>query len=258
MSQIARTAARQRDFVGALEKGLAVIQALGAAASAQTLSEVARRTGLTRAAARRYLLTLARLGYVQIDGRTFVLTPLVLRLGYAYFSTAPLPRLAQPLLERIGERTREVASLVVLDGAEVLFLAQSSRRRIVSAASGVGSRIPAYCAAAGRVLLAARPEGEVERLLRTLRPTRLTPKTKTSIREILAEVAKARQIGYAISDEELELGLRAIAVPVRDARGEVRVALAVSLQAAHLTPAQMVDKLLPELQEGSRELGAML
>lgn len=250
--------ARERDFVGALERGLAVIQALGAAQAPLTLSEAARAAGLTRAAARRYLLTLTRLGYAQEEKRKFALTPLVLRLGYGYFSSASLPRLAQPVLERIGERTHEVASLALLDGSEVLFLAQSSRRRIVSAASGIGTRIPVFCTAMGRVLLASQPDGELERILKSLRPKKLTPKTKTGLREILGEILKARRLGYAISDEELELGLRSIAVPVRDSRGQVAFALAVSLQAARLTPAEMVERLLPALQDGSRELCAML
>jgi len=247
-----------RDFVGALEKGLAVIQALGAAESRFTLSDVARRTGLTRAAARRYLLTLTKLGYAEYDGRRFALTPLVLRLGYAYFSSAPLPKLAQPVLERIGERTHEVASIAVLDGSDVLFLGQSRRRRILSAATGAGTRLPGYCTAMGRVLLASRSDAEIERLLKGIRPKKLTPKTKTGARELFEAILQARRQGYAISDEELELGLRSIAVPVTNSRGQTVVAIAVSLQAARMTPAQMIERLLPALQSGKLELATIL
>lgn len=247
-----------RDFVGALEKGLAVIQALGAAESRLTLSDVARGTGLTRAAARRYLLTLTKLGYAEYDGRRFALTPLVLRLGYAYFSSAPLPKLAQPVLEKIGERIHEVVSIAVLDGTDVLFLGHSTRRRILSAAIGIGTRLPAYCTAMGRVLLANRTDAEIERLLKSIRPKKLTPKTRTGSRELLEEILKARRQGYAISDEELEVGLRSIAVPVTDSRGQTVVAIAVSLQAARMTPAQMIDRLLPELQSGRQRLATIL
>lgn len=247
-----------RDFVGGLEKGLAVIQAFGAASERLTLSDVARATGVSRAAARRYLLTLVELGYAESDGRRFALTPRVLRLGYAYLSGDPFPRLAQPILERIGERTHEIASLAVLDGADVLFLAQSTRRRIVSAMIGIGTRLPAYCTATGRVLLASRPDAEVERLLKGVRPKKVTPKTRTGTRELLEEIGRVRRQGYAISDEEFELGLRSIAVPLTDSLGRTGHALAVSLQAARMTIAQMSERLLPELHVAQRALAAML
>ncbi len=253
-----KTRSNGRDFVGALEKGLTVIQGLGAAGGKLTLSEVARATGLTRAAARRYLLTLAKLGYAEYDGRRFALTPLVLRLGYAYFSSASLPRLAQPILERIGQRTHEVASIAILDGTDVLILGQSTRRRILSAATSIGTRLPAFCTALGRVLLASRGDAETERFLKSARPRKLTPKTQTGIRELREEILKARRQGYAISDEELELGLRSIAVPVNDSRGQTMVAMAVSLQAVRMTPTQMVEQLLPVLRSAQHELVTML
>lgn len=249
---------RERDFVAALARGLNVIEALGASGGRLTLSDIARGAQLTRAAARRYLLTLARLGYAETDGKRFALAPGVLRLGYAYLSTASLPRLAQPVLETIGERTREVASLAMLDGTEILFLARSAQRRIVSATTSVGTRLPAYCTAMGRVLLASLPDEALEDRLRALKPRKLTPKTRVSMREIRGEIALARKRGYALSDEELELGLRSIAVLVPDARGRAQLALAVSLQASRMTPAGMVEKLLPALQTASRSLAQML
>ncbi|MCC6210571.1 MAG: helix-turn-helix domain-containing protein [Burkholderiales bacterium] len=248
----------ERDYVGALQKGLAVIEALGASEARLSLSEVARSASLTRAAARRYLLTLARLGYAEFDGGRFSLTPHVLRLGYAYFSSASLPRLAQPIVERIGERTHEVASIAVLDGAEILFLARSARRRIISASTGVGTRMPAYCTAIGRVLLAARADADIERFLKDIRPKKFTPRTLTGQRDLLQAILGARREGYAISDEELEIGLRSIAVPVADSRGQVRLAMSVSLQAARMTPAQMTEHLLPELRAGAAQLSTMI
>lgn len=249
---------RDRDVVSALEKGLVVIEALGAAESGFTLSAVARDTGLTRAAVRRYLLTLVKLGYAEFNGRRFALTPHVLRLGSAYFSSAPLPRLAQPFLERIGERTHEVASLGVLDGTDVVFLGHSTRRHILSASTGVGTRTPAYCTAMGRVLLAGLGDTEVERFLKGNRLKKLTPNTKTGLREIMHEIDKVRRQGYAINDEELEIGLRSIAVPVSNSRGQTVLAISVSLQAARMTPAQLVERVLSALQSAKRELAAIL
>lgn len=250
--------ADERDFVAALEKGLAVIEAFEPASPRLTLSDVARKTGLTRAAARRYLLTLARLHYAEHDGRHFALTPRVLRLGYAFLSTSPLPKLAQPILERIGDRTQEVASLAMLDGAEILFLAHSKNRRIVSVASSVGSRFPAYCTAIGRVLLAHRSDAEIRRCLKELPPKKLTSRTRAGQREILDAIRAAKESGWAINDEELEVGLRSIAVPVTNARGETNLALSVSLQAAHMTVEQMIARLLPVLMSAKQALSTML
>lgn len=250
--------ANERDHVGALEKGLAVIEAFEASNSTLTLSEVARRTGLTRATARRYLLTLTRLNYAECDGKFFSLAPRVLRLGYAYLSTASLPKLAQPVLEAIGERTREVASIAILEGAEIAFLAHSANRRILSATFGLGTRLPAYCTAMGRVLLASRSDAEIEHFLKRIKPQKLTARTKTAQRELLAEIIRARTNGYSISDEELEIGLRSIAVPVTDSRGEVKLAMSVSLQSGRMTTAQMIQQILPALKSGSQSLSAML
>jgi IclR family pca regulon transcriptional regulator len=247
-----------RDFVAALEKGLGVIEAFSASHPRLTLSEAARRAGVTRAAARRYLLTLASLGYADYDGKFFSLTPRVLRLGYAFLSTASLPRLAQPVLEALADQTREAASLSVLDGPDVLFIAHSPKRRLLSAMASIGTRLPAWCTAMGRVLLAGMDDEALERWLKSARPRKLTPKTLTSQRELMEQVLQARAQGYAINDEELETGLRSIAVPVRNPRGEVVLALGISQQAARMTPAVMKQRLLPALQSGSAALSAVL
>lgn len=173
-------------------------------------------------------------------------------------STAALPRLAQPIVDAIGEKTREVASLATLDGAEIVFLARSASRRIVAATTNVGTRLPAYCTAMGRVMLASRPDAEAERILEQWPRQHLTPHTKTSLAALMAAIAAARADGFCVSDQELELGLRTIAVPVADSRGVVDLALAVSLQAAHMTPGEMTAQILPELQAGRKALEAML
>lgn len=248
----------QRDFVAALQKGLGIIEAFSASHPRLTLSDASRRAGLTRAAARRYLLTLARLGYAEFDGKLFSLTPRILRLGYAFLSTASIPRLAQPVLEALGEQTREAASLAVLDGAEILFLAHSAKRRLLSAMASVGTRLPAWCTSMGRVLLAGMDDGALDRWLKGVRLRKLTPKTVTNPRELIELVLQARADGYAMNDEELELGLRSIAVPVTNSRGEVVLALGISLQAARMTPVMMKQRLLPALRSGSGALSAML
>lgn len=247
-----------RDFVGALAKGLKIVEAFEPSTPHLTLTEAARRTGLTRAAARRYLLTLVSLGHAETDGKSFWLTPQILRLGYAYLSTASLPKLAQPILDGIGEKLREVVSLAILDGTEVVFLARSASRRVLSAATGVGMRFPAYCTAMGRVMLAGLSDAEAEQRLADSTIERYTPLTKTDINDLLAEIVVARTTGFSISDEELELGLRAIAVPVTDAQGRAVASISVSLQAAHMTAAEMVETLLPELNAARPMLSAML
>jgi IclR family pca regulon transcriptional regulator len=247
-----------RDFVGALQKGLLVIESFDENHAKQTLSDVARRTGMTRAATRRYLLTLVQLGYAESDGKLFWLVPRVLSLGYAFLSSTPLPRLAQPILDRIGEKTDEIASIAVRDGEDVIFLAHSTSRRLILARAAIGMRIPLYCSAAGKIILANQSDEEKRRFLKGRSFRQLTTKTKTTATEIMAELVKACSDGFAISDEELELGLRSIAVPVPDSQGRVNLAITVSLHAARMTVAQMIKKLLPELQVGRQSLASML
>jgi len=218
------------------------------------VAEAARRTNMTRAAARRYLLTLVALNYAETDGKYFWLCPRVLRLGYAYLSTASLPKIAQPILDRIGEKTKEVTSLVTLVDSEAVFLASSAIRRMVAATSNVGMRLPAYSSAAGRAILAGLSDAEVIEHLKGVKRERLTPKTKVRIEDLMAEIAQVRIDGYAISDEELEIGLRAIAVPVADSRGEVHFAIAVSVLAAHLSVEEMVSDILPHLLSGKKAI----
>ncbi|OVZ60645.1 IclR family transcriptional regulator [Pigmentiphaga sp. NML080357] len=247
-----------KEYVAGLEKGLAIIEAFGIRSGPLTLSEAAEITGHPRATARRSLLTLQRLGYVESDGRYFRLAPRALRLGHAYVTSSPLPKLVQPVLETISERTKESSSLAVLDGGEVVFVARAATRRSLSDGLGMGSRLPAHCAATGRVLMAALAADDVTQLLGRMPRRALTPRTRTEIPELLALLDEARRLGYATSDEELELGVRSIAIPIYDQTGRTVAAMSLVASVNRYTLDQMVEALLPELLGGRRMLSAML
>ena len=248
----------RRDFVASLESGLAVIEAFDARHPRLTLTEVAARTGMTRASARRYLLTLAKLGYADYDGKHFSLDLRVLRLGYGLLSAAPLPRKAQPVLDTVSVETGETASVAVLDENFVVFLARSQSRKVFSPTVGVGTRLPAFCLSTGRVLLAQRSDAEVRLRLGHTELTPYTPKTLTDVEDIVQAVRAVREQGYATSDEEYELGLRTIAVPVPSANGQTEVAMTLSVHASPTSMEQLVARLLPPLQRGAEALSALL
>ncbi len=246
----------RREAMAGLAKGLAILELFGPSTPSLTLAEAARRTGLSRATARRCLLTLAEAGFVAQRGRDFLPQPRLLRLGYAFLSATPLPRLAQPVLEEAQAATGEAVSLAVLDGAEVVFVARSAPRRMVSVGPSVGSRLPAWCSATGRVLLGALPEAEQEERLAGLEFSPLTPRTVTAPAEVLARIRAARTAGWALCDQELELGLLSMAVPVPDLSGGVAAALSVSTQPSRRGPAEMERDLLPALREAASRLAA--
>lgn len=245
-------------FVTALARGLAVIRAFGRDPAEPTLTDLAKATELPRATVRRCVHTLVGLGYAQSDGRHFSLTPKILTLGYAYLSTASLPRVAQPFLERISESCNESCSLSILEGDEVVYLARSARKRIMSVDLSVGSLLPAYCTSMGRVLLAALPEDEVCNRLARAKLEQFTPHTivdPDALREILNGV---RRQGFALVDQELEVGLRSLAVPVFGAGGKVVAAMNVSAQAGRVDIVQLRGPLLDSLRLGVAELSAVL
>jgi len=246
--------AEDRDFVASLEKGLAVIEAFDASRPRLTLADVAKLTGITRAAARRYLRTLARLGYAEFDGRFFSLTPRILRLGYAYLASAPMPARLQPFLETISKETGESSSAAMLDGDEVVYIARSATRRIMSIGLGVGSRLPAYCTSLGRALLSCRSDAEIEAYLDRVRLEPRTPFTVTDKAQLLTLLRETRACGYSVINEELELGLRSIAVPVRQEDGSATIAINVGTQAARVSQAEMSERFLPALQAASRAI----
>jgi IclR family transcriptional regulator, pca regulon regulatory protein len=240
---------RNSDFVQSLDRGLAVIRAFGPDRERLSLSEVARATGLTRAATRRFLLTLVKLGYVRSDGREFSLRPRVLELGYAYLSGLAMPEVAAPHLEELVARVRESSSISVLDGHHIVYVARVPTKRIMTVAISVGTRFPAYATSMGRVLLAGMNSGEFDRYLAEADLEPITARTVTDparLREIVAEVDRQ---GYAIVDQELEEGLRAIAAPIRGASGTVTAAINLSAHASRVSLAAMRADLLPALLE---------
>jgi len=243
-----------RDFVASLEKGLLVIEAFDASRPRLTLSDVAKLTGITRAAARRYLLTLTKLNYADFDGRYFSLSPRILRLGYAYLSSASLSARVQPFLEQISETTGESSSAAILDGDDIVYIARSATRRIMSIGLGVGSRLPAYCTSLGRAILAYQPESTIEAYLGRVRLEARTPKTITDKTELRAVLEATRAQGYALVNEELEFGLRSIAVPVIQKDGRVTIALNLSAQAGRVSADEMRERFLPSLSAASESL----
>jgi len=254
----AGTQARDSDFVQSLDRGLAVIRAFGPDRERLSLSEVARATGLTRAAARRFLLTLVKLGYVRSDGREFSLRPRVLELGYAYLSGLALPEVAQPHLEALSAKLHESSSISMLDGFHIVYVARVATKRIMTVAISVGTRFPAFAASMGRVLLAGLSPEELDKYLAEATFEAFTERTVTDpeqLREIVHEVGRQ---GYSIVDQELEDGLRAIAAPIRDSSGAVTAAINVSAHASRHTPEAMLTQLLPELLNTARLIEADL
>lgn len=245
-------------FMTSLARGLAVVRAFSDSRRSLTIAQISHKTGIPRAAVRRCLHTLRQLGYASSDANNFSLTPKILTLGYSYLSSTPLTVAAQPCLNEISRTLHESSSLAVLDGDEVLYVSRAATSRIMSIALNAGSRLPAYCTSLGRVMLAHMTAPELEAYLARvpLKPfTEHTVVTVKRLREILGGVA---QNGFAIVEEELEVGLRSIAVPVRGASGRVVAALNVGAGAARVTRHQMEQEFLPVLQRGSQELAALL
>ena len=247
-----------RDFVASLEKGLMVIEAFDSGRQRLTLSDVAKLTGITRAAARRYLLTLTKLNYADFDGRYFTLSPRILRLGYAYLSSASLPARVQPFLERISEETGESSSAAILDGDDIVYIARSATRRIMSIGLGVGSRLPAYCTSLGRAILAYQPEVMIDAYVQRVRLESRTPKTVTDKAAFRGILDATRRQGYALVNEELEFGLRSIAVPVVEKNGRVTIALNLSAQAGRVSAEEMKERFLPALKTAGESLGYLI
>ncbi|MBX7267167.1 IclR family transcriptional regulator [Micromonospora sp. Llam7] len=240
--------ARSGEFVQSLERGLAVIRAFDAEHPQLTLSEVARTTGLTRAAARRFLLTLVELGYVRTDGRLFSLRPRILDLGYAYLSSLSLPEVAQPHMEALVAQVHESCSVSVLDGDEVVYVARVPTKRIMTVGINVGTRFPAYATSMGRVLLAAQPAAWLDEYLNTAQLRPLTRRTVTDRAKLRATLTRIAAQGYALVDQELEEGLRSLAAPIHGGdNGSVLAAVNVSAHASRGSFEMIRKELLPPL-----------
>jgi len=241
-------------YVQSLARGLSVIKAFDSEHPEMTLSEVARATGLTRATARRFLLTLAELGYIRTDGRLFVLTARVLELGYSYLSGLTLPEVAQPHLEALSADLHESTSASVLDGTDIVYVARVPTRRIMTVGINLGTRFPAFATSMGRVHLAALDESRLEEYFSVARLTAITAKTVHDRNSLIAVLERVREQGYALVDEELESGLRSIAVPVRDRAGRVVVAINASAQTSGVTVASIISDYLPRLRQAAEAI----
>jgi IclR family transcriptional regulator, pca regulon regulatory protein len=247
------------NFMTSLARGLAVIQAFSTRTDPLTISHVSSKTGFSRAAVRRCLYTLAQLGFAgSDDGRHFFLRPRILALGHSYISSMPLAAAAQPVLERISHLLHESCSIAALDGVDIVYVARANVTRIMSIDLRVGSRLPAYCTSMGRVLLANLPPEELESYLSRAELTRRTSRTIVS-REKLRQVLRLiRRNGYSIVDQELEHGLRSMAVPIHNSGGKVTAALNVGAQAQRVSILEMTNKFLPNLQDAAQELTMLL
>jgi len=246
------------NFVQSLDRGLAVIKAFSDAAPRLTLAEVARATGLSRAAARRFLLTLESLGYVGTDGRQFYLRPRLLDLGYAYLSSLTVSEIAQCHLEELTQRVHESCSASVLDGQDIIYVARAAASRIMTIRLSVGTRLPAYCTAMGRVLLAELPADEMDKYLSSAVLDARTPRTVTTPDDLRREVQKVARQGYCLVDQELEDGVRSVAVPIRDARRRAVAAINVSAHATRVSLATLRESFLPQLRECAATVEAEL
>ena len=246
------------DFVLSLARGLQVIEAFETNTAGVSVAEVARHTKLSRAAVRRLLLTLEMLGYAESDGRIYRLKPRVLRLGYSYFSSTSLAAIAEPILQRASEAAREALAMCVLEGEEVAYLVHCGPPRVMSVGVSVGTRLPAHCTSGGRVLLAALPVSEFEAYVRRATLKACTPRTITRKEAFVAAIEKVRRDGFALVDQELELGLRSLAVPVRSRHNAVVAAINTGIHSARVSEAEMIDKMLPILHENAAILGRQL
>jgi IclR family pca regulon transcriptional regulator len=258
------------DFVVSLARGLDIIKAFGSSqpesdrpsnmrpADALTLSEVAEKTGLARAVVRRFLYTLVELGYVITDGKYFRLTAKILDLGFAYLSSFSFPKIAERFLEEVTLETKESSSASVLDGDEIVYVARVQTRRIMSVSLGIGSRLPSFCTSMGRVLLAHLPPEELEKFFKTVKLQRFTEKTICDPGALRKELSNVYKQGYALVDQELEIGLRSLAVPVFASRNRAIAAINIGTQAARTAKSELVQHFLPVLRQAAKNISSCI
>ncbi len=245
----------ERNFVTALARGLEVIQAFTNQGREMSISQISYRTGITRAAVRRYLHTLTALGYATCrDGTRFSLTPKAVSLGNAYLSGTPLSGKAQPVLDRLSETVREACSVAVLEGTDIVYIARAASSRIMSPSLNVGSRLPAHATSIGMVLLAHLPEAGVEAYLAKVHFLPFTENTIVSAEGLWEMIGQVRKDGYAIANQQMEIGLRSIAVPVRDRDGKVVSGINIIGPTSRMSVEQMRTRFLPLLREAAEAL----
>ena len=241
----------QRDIVGSLGKGLAVMEILAAHPAGMTLTEMAAKAEMTRAGARRFLLTLVDSGYAIQQDRRFQLSPRLLAVARTWLQGASLWTYAEPFLREVAGKFNESSSAAVLSGEDIVYVARIPGRHILSVALNVGTRLPAWCTSMGRVLLADMPPADLRRFLASARIIAHTPKSITDHENLEHEIANVAVQGFAIIDEELEIGLRSIAVPVRDRAGRVVAAINISTQSSRFSPDEMKALILPALRDAA-------
>jgi IclR family pca regulon transcriptional regulator len=237
------------DLIGGLEKGLRLMEALTEPPGKWTVTQAAELAGFSRAATRRYMRTLVHTGHMQTDGKHFWLTARTLRFGDAYLTSSNLPRIVQPVVERLAFLAQDSASVGIIDGEDVVYIARSGNARVVSASLRPGSRCPLYCTAGGRILLGAMSAEECRSRLEHTRLVQCTAYTLTEVEPILREIVKARSQGYAVVDQEFEIGLRTVAVPMYGITGSVKGVIALTSRAQQMSAEQTVSTHLPILLE---------
>jgi IclR family pca regulon transcriptional regulator len=246
------------DFIESLDRGLRVFELFGADPGPMTLSDLAKAADLPRATARRILFTLERAGYVESDGKLFSLTPRVLALAGSYLSSNQVVRILQPVLDRLSSAAREISSLAILDGDEVVFVARSSPARVFSAGIDLGYRLPAFCSSVGRVLLGQFSNDELEAVIDAATLTPLTPYTVTDKALLLATIITDRDKGYSLVDREAEPGFRSIAVPIRRYDGTIAAAINMGAHVDRVSTGEMIDRFLPLLKQAADSVKSQL
>lgn len=250
---------RQNDtYVQSFARGLAVIRSFDALHPAQTLSDVAAAAGLSRASARRILLTLQALGYVEPEGRHFRLTPKILSLGFAYLTSLPFWNVAEPVMEDLVETTHESSSAAVLDGTDIVYVVRVPTHKIMAINLSVGSRLPAFCTSMGRVLLSGLDDAELGRVFAASDLRTYTPRTLTGIAELRKAIAVVRKQGWAVVDQELETGLISLSAPIRNRQGKLIAAINISGSAQRQSAKQMVKAFLDPLLAAAQDISARI
>ncbi|HSV48224.1 MAG TPA: IclR family transcriptional regulator C-terminal domain-containing protein [Ramlibacter sp.] len=248
------TGLQRRDWIAGLEKGLAILEAFGEAQPRMTAAQLGELVGMTRTAARRHLLTLAHLGYVGTDGKLFWLTARVLRLGQAYIESSRLARIVQPFLQRVTAGTHEIAYVSVMDGDDIVYIARNGPNRVMNTGYVLGARVSAHVTAAGMVLLALRKSPSCDAWLERATLRTFTSHTITDKARLGAEFARIAQQGWGVSEQQLELNYRGVAVPLRDAKGELAGALSVTMPMGQESTADAVARVVNVLRETAQAL----
>lgn len=247
-----------RDHVQSLERGIAVLRSFSAAAARQTVADVARATDLTRATARRLLLTLVSLGYARTDGKHFELTPRVLDIGYSFVASLNLNEIVQPYLEALSEQVGESTSVSVLDDTDIVYIARVPTKRIMTVAIGLGSRFPAYQTSMGRVLLAELDDAVIADVFARSRRDMTTDHTVADLDSLLGRIGEVRGAGWALVDQELEVGVRSVAAPIRNGAGCAVAAINVSTQVGRTDRAELLDVIVPAVRATAGQISAAL